>query len=304
MSQSKKVVAICVATYKRPELLVNCIESIRQIEIPETIIPIIIVVDNDKDRTAESSFTATINKTELDAYYYVEPDRGICSARNCLLEKALQHNADYIAFVDDDELAHSLWLVNMIKGLEKYKCEITAGPVIPIYETTPPLDFTTDPKRPAGMVPRNIPAGNVLFDTKLIKELELRFDRYFDFIGCEDFDFFDRAVKMKMKSVWLDDAIIFETITPDRQTRKYLMHRHLTGGINVVMRFRRHHSLLHAWLRYLPKALGKFIGAFCSIIMAIFISREQNVNKFIIKLFNGAGYICGLTNIIIERYRY
>jgi succinoglycan biosynthesis protein ExoM len=301
---TKNIIAICVATYKRPELLSNCLNSIGQITMPENYTAIIIVVDNDNEKSGEQNFTATVKNIDIESYYYIEPDRGICSARNCLLEKALLHKATYIAFVDDDELAHKQWLVNMIIGMESYPSDIIAGPVIPINGTVAPESFTKDPKRLTGSTPRNIPAGNVLFSERLINEQKLRFDRYFDFIGCEDFDFFNRAIKNNMTSVWIDDAIIFETILPERNTRKYMMYRHFTGGINVVLRYRRHHSLIFAWGRYLPKAIGKFIGAFYSLISAIFISHSTNFDKFIIKLSNGIGYICGLTNLIVERYRY
>lgn len=304
MANKNNIIAICVATYKRPELLSNCLNSIGQISIPNDYAVIIIVVDNDSEKSGETNFHETTKNIDIESHYYVEPDRGICSARNCLLEKALIHKAAYIAFVDDDELTHRQWLINMINGLESYSCDIVAGPVLPIKETVAPESFSKDLKHPTGSTPRNIPAGNVLFSKRLINEQKLRFDRYFDFIGCEDFDFFDRAIKNNMKSVWIDDAIIFETIMPERNTRRYMMYRHFTGGINVVMRYRRHHSLIFAWGRYLPKAIGKFIGAFYSLIKAIFVSRMTNFDKFIIKLSNGIGYICGLTNLIIERYRY
>jgi succinoglycan biosynthesis protein ExoM len=304
MSSNKKIVAICVATYKRPELLSNCLVSIEQIAIPNDFVPIIIVVDNDKDRSGEKRFNKTTENFSIKSYYYVEPDRGISSARNCLLEKALAHKADYIAFVDDDELTHKQWLVNMINGLVTYKSDIVAGPVVPIKDTVAPDTSIVDTKRPPGSTPRNIPAGNVLFSERLININGLRFDRYFDFIGCEDFDFFDRAIKKNMKSVWINDAIIFETILPERETRKYLIYRHFTGGINVVMRYRRHHSLLSAWARYLPKAIGKTISALYSLLKAIIVSHSANFDKFIIRISNGVGYICGLTNLIVERYRY
>jgi succinoglycan biosynthesis protein ExoM len=304
MLNDKKTIAICIATYKRPELLSNCLISIEQIAIPNGFMPIMIVVDNDKDQSGETEFIKTTKNFSIESYYYVEPDRGISSARNCLLEKALAHKASYIAFVDDDELAHKQWLVNMINGLATYKSDIVAGPVVPIKETIAPETFIVDSKRPSGSSPRNIPAGNVLFSERLINKYRLRFDRYFDFIGCEDFDFFDRAIKNNMKSAWINDAIIFETILPERETRKYLIYRHFTGGINVVMRFRRHHSMLSAWKRYLPKAIGKVFDAFYMLLKSIFFERKKNFNSFIIKLSNGIGNICGLTNIIVERYRY
>lgn len=304
MTSNTTTVAICIATFKRPELLGNCLRSIDKITIPDHVQPIIIVVDNDVEQSAEATFNNEIKSLTIDAFYYVEPDRGICAARNCLLEKAETHQAAFVAFVDDDELTHKQWLANMFNGLKTYPADILAGPVLPITETTAPKVFAKDPKKPSGSIPRNIPAGNVMFHIRLFSDLNLKFDRYFDFIGCEDFDFFDRAIKKEMKAIWIDDAIIFETITPDRETRRYVIYRHFTGGINVVMRFRRHHSLLHAWLRYLPKAIGKLITAIYTLLLAIFISHTENFNKSIIKLSNGVGYLCGLTNIIVERYRY
>ena len=304
MMNAKDIIAICIATFKRPELLSNCIRSIQQLVIPDNYTVVVIVVDNDEEKSAENHFYEAIKDSTLTAFYYVEPDRGICSARNCLLEKALLHEASYIAFVDDDELTHKQWLVNILKGVEVYKSDIVSAPVIPTRETVAPTLYSKDPKHRSGSIPRNIPAGNVLFSKYLIDELGLRFDRYFDFIGCEDFDFFDRAIKQNMKPVWIDDAIIFETIPPERTTLKYIIYRHFTGGINVVMRYRRHQPLVYAWFRYLPKAIGKFIGAGISLIMAVFTSHSKNFEKVIIKLSNGAGYLCGLMNIVVERYRY
>ena len=304
MTAGNNIVAICIATYKRPELLSNCLHSLQQLEVPGNYTPIVIVVDNDDEKSAEDHFNKATKGLSLLSYYYVEPDRGICSARNCLLEKALAHNASYIAFVDDDELTHKKWLINILHALETYSCDIVSAPVIPIAETVAPDKYSKDTKHPSGSTPRNISAGNVLFSRRLVDELGLRFDRYFDFIGCEDFDFFDRAKKLNMKSIWVNDAIIFETIPPERTTLKYIMYRHFTGGINVVLRYRRHHPLIYAWLRYLPKAIGKFIGAAIYLIMAIFTSHTKNFEKTIIKFSNGVGYICGLSNLIIERYRY
>ena len=304
MEKETKTVAICIATFKRPELLHNCLASIGQLIIPDNYAPIIIVVDNDNERSGESGFNKATKNIDIDSYYYVEPERGLSAARNSLLEKALDHNVDFIAFIDDDELTHKQWFVNITTGLEKYNGDIIAAPVLPISETSAPDNFEIDPKRPSGSTPRNVPAGNVIFGEKLINEHALRFDRYFDFIGGEDFDFFDRAIKKGMTPVWIDDAIVFETIFPERKTRKYMIYRHFTGGINAIMRYRRHHSLIFAWSRYLPKIIGKIFGALISLIISLFYEHKKNFNKFLIKASNGIGYLCGLLNIIVERYRY
>jgi len=304
MPASNNIIAICVATYNRPQLLTSCLESISKIDVPEHHKTIVIIVDNDKEKSAEIAFNMSAQNINLETHYYVEPDRGICSARNCLLDKALLNNASYIAFMDDDEQAHKKWLVNLMAGIKKYNCDVVVGPAIPFKGTSAPDTFTKDPKHPSGSKPRNISTANVLFNTRLVTDLNLRFDRYFDFIGCEDHDYFDRAKKLNASAAWVDDAATFEAITPERNTKRYLMFRHFTGGINVVMRFRRHHSLIHAWFRYLPKSIGKIIGAIYTLTVAVFVSHSTNFDKSIVKFSNGAGYLFGLMNIVFERYRY
>jgi succinoglycan biosynthesis protein ExoM len=304
MEKEIKTVAICIATFKRPELLHNCLASIGQLIIPDDYTPIIIVVDNDNERSGESGFNEAIKNTNINSYYYVEPEQGLSAVRNNLLEKALDHNVDFIAFIDDDELAHKQWLINMVKGFEINNCDIVTAPVLPINESVAPDTFTTNPKRASGSTPRTISTNNVIFRRKLIDEHGLRFDRYFDFIGGEDFDFFDRAIKKGMTAVWINNAIVFETIFPERKTRKHMMYRHFTGGINAIMRHRRHHSLISAWSRYLPKIIGKIISSLISLLISPFYEHKKNFNKFLIKASNGIGYLCGLLNIIVERYRY
>ena len=303
-TNSQPSIAICVATFKRPELLKDCIHAIGNIRLPSNYTVILIIVDNDETKTGKTVAENEQERLSIPLYYYVQPDRGISSTRNTLIEKSIDHNVSYIAFIDDDELPHKDWLIEMLEGLQKYSADIVAGPVVPIRENTPLQDYVLDEKHPSGTVPRNIPAGNVLFNIKLANEYGLRFDRYFDFIGCEDFDFFDRAIKLNLKSVWINNAVVFEHITPDRETLKYIIFRHFTGGINVVMRHKKHHKTFTTWMRYLPKSIGKFFGAFFSLIKAIFSSRQENLKKSIIKAANGLGYLFGLCNMVIERYRY
>ena len=304
MVTHKKIITICIATYMRPELLKNCLFSLTKIKVPDSYLPIIIVVDNDKLGSGKIAFDNIKNDFAVNCFYYIESERGISSARNNLLEKAILHKADLIGFIDDDEFAHENWLNNMVKGIDEYKVDIGAGPVIPTKKTSMPKNFKQDRKNKRGAVPRNIAAGNVMFTAGLIKNYSLRFDRYFDFMGGEDFDFFSKASQLGGSSAWIDDAVIFETITPDREKLKYILYRHFTGGINLIMRYRKNNSLVAAWFRYIPKTIGKLLSAFFSLIMGIIFLNKDNSKKGLIRLANGIGYLFGLTNIIIERYKY
>ena len=90
-----------------------------------------------------------------------------------------------------------------------------------------------------GTSPRHIAAGNVIIKKRLVSELGLTFDPYYNFIGGEDFDYFDKAIKLGCTAVWINEAIIFEKILPERETFRYKIFRHYTGWINNVLRYKK-----------------------------------------------------------------
>lgn len=304
MSEMQTLVAFCVPTFKRPVILKQCLLAIGQLNLPAGISTIIIVVDNDRDQTSGEVCKEISPGLAQALHYYVEPDRGLCSVRNCLLQKAMQHQADLIAFMHDDEMPHKDWLINIYNGLIGYSVDIATGPVVPTKEVTPPNKFEQGQKYKTGMPPRYISTNNVIFKKRLVSELGLTFDPYYNFIGGEDFDYFARARKLGCSSVWINEAVIYEIILPERETFKYKVFRHYTGGINNVLRYKKTYSSLAAWVHFIPKILGKLIGSLSSLIKAVFNKHSRNMEKSYVKLASGAGYIAGLLNIIRERYRY
>ena len=304
MSDKQTLVAFCVPTFKRPVILKQCLLAISQLNLPAKISTIIIVVDNDSDRTSEEVCNEISPGLNQALHYYVEPNRGLCSVRNCLLQKAIQHLADLIAFIDDDEMPHKDWLTNIHNGLINYSVDIATGPVVPTKEIIPPNKFEVGHKYKTGDTPRYISTNNVIFKKRLVSEMELTFDPYYNFIGGEDFDYFARASKLGCTAVWINEAVIFEKILPERQTFKYKLFRHYTGGINNVLRYKKTYSSLAAWLHFMPKILGKLTGSLTSLIKAVFSKHSKNMEKSYVKLASGVGYIAGLLNITRERYRY
>ena len=304
MVDSNKTIAICIPTYLRPQLLVSCLRSIEQIKVPEDHRIIIIVVDNDTEKSARNIFKQVTGDFPHACYYCVEPERGLSMVRNRLIETAIQNQADYIAFIDDDELAHRDWLQNMLLVMNKHAADIVAGPALPVLDGKIPDNFQPSGKYPTGSTPRHIATSNVMFNIRLAKDLGLRFDPYFNFSGGEDFDFFDRARDQGASAVWASDAPVFEIVTEERSSRQYLMYRHFSGGINAVMRHKRRTSSLSAWLHLLPKAIGKMIDAFFCLVLSLITFNNKYLEKAIIRFSNGLGYLCGLFNIVVERYRY
>jgi succinoglycan biosynthesis protein ExoM len=303
MRQINNHIAICVATYKRPDLLKECLTKINLLELPKKNKIFLIVVDNDVNETAKPIVGLFNKNYNFPIYYFVESDRGISSTRNRLIDESLKLKSNIICFIDDDEFPKKNWLTSYLNALIKYDADVVTGPVIPITNKAQSDLITYDTKFEAGHTPRHVAAGNVLFKSKLIKEQGLRFDPIYNFTGGEDFHFFDRSSLKQNKHIWVADAIVYEHITAKRQTKKYLFFRHFTGGINNVIQYKYKKGVAAAWPHFILKIIGKIFGSIIAFITYITTFKKSRLEKCIIKLASAIGYLFGLFNIIIERYR-
>ena len=77
----KPLIAICIATYHRPEQLTKTLKSLPQY-FPEPYEGEIRVVDNDENRSAEQVVRAFAAQSRIPTHYRVEPEQNIALARN------------------------------------------------------------------------------------------------------------------------------------------------------------------------------------------------------------------------------
>jgi succinoglycan biosynthesis protein ExoM len=301
-ASDQPIIALCIATYKRPMLLQSCFNAIAKLEIPEQHRLFVIVVDNDQEQSARSTIQNLNISNVHNISYHVETSRGIAFARNRLLKEAMNVQADFISFIDDDEFPKSDWLLILFNALSKYSADVATGPVIALTEEGEVIS-TTEGKYKTGNMPRKVSTNNVLFKNKLIKQDNLDFDLRLNFCGGEDFDYFEKSSLKGNRHVWSDEAIVFETIVKERTTNKYLFYRHFTGGINNVVQYKFHNGIFKSWLHFLLKILGKTIGAILSFIIFIVTFNKERMEKSIVKIASAIGYLSGLLNFIVERYK-
>ena len=301
MQKINNSIAICVATYKRSELLKYCLSKIKLLELPKKNKINLIIVDNDLNKSAKPIVDSFIQKYPFPIHYFVEPERGISSARNRLINEALLISSNLICFIDDDEFPKADWLVKHLSALVQYNADVVTGPVIPITDEDQIKSFKS--KFKTGHKPRHVAAGNVLFKSKLVDEQSLSFDLTYNFTGGEDFHFFDRSSSKNNNHIWVSDAIIYEHVTQHRKTKKYLFFRHFTGAINNVIQYKYKKNNFQAWLHFTLKIIGKIFGALITFILYAITIKNSRLEKCIIKLASALGYMSGLLNIIVERYR-
>lgn len=221
-------VSVCIPTFRRPEMLEICINSIlKQNLIEETYE--IIVVDNDPQMSARLCVNQ-IRKKSGNVRYITESQPNISIARNRAVEEA---SGELLAFIDDDEFPDRDWLTNLVFEIEKTNTDGVLGPVLPVFLGNPPNWITAsglyDRKRfktGSKLVDsRYMRTGNVLFKKEILLSRNPAFDPELGTTGGEDVDFFNYALNRGHNFIWCDNAIVHEQIPEDRQNKKYQINR-------------------------------------------------------------------------------
>src|SRR5258708_9941342 len=225
-------VAICICTFRRPELLRELLGGIARLtfrKLPAQEIQIV-VVDNDEFASAERVGTTT--RVPWPVRYVVEPRRGISYARNRAVAQV--GVADFIAFIDDDEVPSPEWLDELLWAQAKFSADVVSGPVFPQYapdvaEWVKRGGFF-DPRIAAtGASRRTCAANNVLVAAHVFTKVP-RFDNAFALSGAEDTNFFLRVQQAGFKIVWSQEAAVFEAVSATRGNLMWIVRREYQTG--------------------------------------------------------------------------
>ena len=225
-------VDVCIATYKRPNLLKKLLASLAQQTIITAIKFRIIIIDNDAEKSAENVVHGFFSDKTLTYIYDVQPQKNIALTRNKALEYA---NASYIAFIDDDEWAESDWLANLLSTASEYNADVVFGTVIyQLPENAPNWLVKSKFYKPevvaTGKLKHCGASNNTLLRNSTEVKRLLNFDPEYGLTGGEDTDLFTRLFYSGAKMVACKDAIVYETVANDRMTVSWLIKRSLRTG--------------------------------------------------------------------------
>jgi succinoglycan biosynthesis protein ExoM len=226
-------VALCVCTYRRPAGLRRLLDAVGRLRTERVGALEIVVVDNDPDGSARATCEQMADGMPFILRYVHEARRGISFARNRAVAEAAQ--AEWIAFLDDDEEPESEWLDELLRVQVQYAADVVAGPVPPKYEAPAPRwvlrgRFHEAPRYPTGTPLPYADTGNVLVRASLFREFPAPFAPSLALAGGEDTHFFLRVAGAGHRIVWADEAVAWEWVPPSRVRLPWLLRRAFRRG--------------------------------------------------------------------------
>ena len=235
-------IVVAVPTCRRPRMLGQLLDSFASLKPPSGARVSYLVVDNAPDAPVRDVVDDVRRKSGVAIGYVVEPEAGIPFARNRALDEATAIDADFVAFVDDDEYADPDWLARLVAHQQREGSHLVGGPVrLAPQEATGFLDRLVERgvrkryerkeiknarrRRDGSDGSVTIITNNWLGDLAWMRSVGLRFDIALRYSGGSDTALYHKAKGLGASTSWCPDAIVYETIPPERMSLGYQYRR-------------------------------------------------------------------------------
>lgn len=252
-----ETIDICICTFRR-ESLSAMLESLAGQVMPPGVAMRIIVADNDTTAVRRAGILAAAGALGLDCAYVHAPERNISIARNACLTAA---SSDWLAFVDDDEVAAPDWLAQLLAARDAHQIVFGVSQALYPDSATPRWiaegDFHSN-RIEGNDGPSNGYTANVLIDRRFVARHGLSFAEALGQIGGEDTMFFLDAELAGASFGYCPAAIVFEDTHPARANMRWLLLRRYRAGQIHHMAMKRRGRGAVASILAVPKAMALY----------------------------------------------
>ena len=236
LDPSKVEAVICIPTFRRPDYLRATLFSL-QLQRTQIVFAVVIV-DNDAEAKAGMTVAREYFNGKLSGVASLEPQQGSGFALNHAVALALNlfPNAQNILMLADDEIAASNWLDVMVNAARMSNADTIGGPIHPKFSSRAPRHIRShpvfhQPYKATGDVPKLESAGNCLVRRSVFETLPAPyFDASLSAITGSDTDFFMRCSNAGLKSYWVQEAEVSETVSSSRSTPSWILSRSAALG--------------------------------------------------------------------------
>ena len=307
----KQKIGVMICTAQRPRMVSECVRSILAQNVSEDQSVEICVVENDSQQLSRETIENLNAEGGFPVLYYQEPVRGIPKARNKTLEVAVERGYDWIALIDDDEVADPHWLSELLRVAQVHSADVVSGPVRRRYEAPPPKwwKHLNPAAETEGAELSEAPTNNTLLSRKLFAKdgLNLRFHDALTF-GFEDIDYFQRAHDLGCRIVWAPMAGVEEEIPASRMEPERLIQRVMTSAAAHSYATKLRRGTGSAVMKFGGKAIRRIIGG---ALICLFTggariagarSFESAYYKGRVRLARGLGNLRGLFQMLPSYY--
>ncbi len=287
-SAADQRVAICIASYQRPDLLGELLESLSRCDLPSAQEVEVRIIDNDGKASAQGTVETFRNNSQFSAVHYaVEPRQNIAHARNRAIDMG---PADYFVFVDDDETVRPDWLVQLVAAAERSRADAVFGPVVAKFDATQ-HGWQARGKFFAKEVPASGSAlswqatrtSNTLVRGNWFHARGFRFDEQLGRSGGSDSHLFARMSEAGAHYSSCREAIIEESVPNERARFAWLWKRAYRNGLiyerNVKATSAPNYPLLRAIKRLIAAAALSLKG-----LPQALIARPEGLVRGLLKL--------------------
>jgi succinoglycan biosynthesis protein ExoM len=284
--------SVCVATYRRPQLLKKLLQRLSQQSLPDKVSIEIIVVDNDSKKSANPIVGQFSDSKKVRFSYYSQPIKNISLTRNLAIDKAC---GKYLLFIDDDESPISDWVMHLVKTLEKYNADGVFGYVEPVFNDKTPnwmrrrdLFFYGNVGK-TGTETKATYTNNCIVKASLLKKMEQPFDPSYGTTGGEDIQLFRRLALEGARFINCREAAVTEFLPASRTRVGYFFIRGLSGGnrdtrVCIELSGNRR-TFVRAYMLF--KSLG--YGFISLLFLMLFSPSKILRTKWLIKLASNIG---------------
>lgn len=227
-------IQISACTFRRPDGLRALLDSVRDLAVPTGVTLSVCIVDNDSEPSAETIVAEIAETFPFPLIYAHEPKPGIPMARNRALDEAA--DADFLAFVDDDETVEADWLRALWRMAEQSGAQFVQGPVrMTVADEADAWWLKTKFFRlnvfPDGAHRHESWSNNVLVDMAFVRKSGVRFDERLALDGGEDTLFFQDLVRSGGKGVFAAKAWVAEEQPAARLRWQWGIQRQFRNGV-------------------------------------------------------------------------
>ncbi|MEC8783944.1 MAG: glycosyltransferase [Planctomycetota bacterium] len=261
--EQRPTVVVSALTCHRSETLERLLQEFQRMELPLQFRTVLLIVDNDKDGSAQELVASYQEKID-NLRYVIEPRPGIPVARNRALDEAVAMDGSALCFIDDDEYPDEKWLIRLVDHWQKTGASLVGGPVnvAPADASYGPVQKLINRSLAARQFRKNraaaewpergrrptIVTNNWLCDLDWARQSGVRFDESLLVTGGSDTDFYRKTLQMGGESSWCSEAVVYEIMGPGRLTLKYQFWR---GASQSITHFHFKHQTMTPKLAFM-----------------------------------------------------